>query len=196
MNYPLTFRFKIIAAAKQFSVTDSDGALLYFARQKFFKLKEDIRIYSDPTMSREVFSLKADRIIDFSPLYTVADPSGQQLASIQRNGRVSLWRADYDLKIDNAPFAKVVEENPWIKIADELVSQIPYIGLVTGYFLHPAYIVIGVNGEQIAKLTKQPALFEGVYKLDYYHAVALSEKQQESFVALLMVVLLFERISG
>ena len=44
MNYPLLLSFKIVAFAPQLKVTDVNGALVCFVRQKMFKLKEAVDI--------------------------------------------------------------------------------------------------------------------------------------------------------
>ena len=47
MNYPLDLSFKILAIAPQISVSDANGALVLYVKQKAFKLKEDVTIYAD-----------------------------------------------------------------------------------------------------------------------------------------------------
>ena len=47
MSYPLSLRFKIIAIAEQLAVHDSSGRLMMYVKQKAFKLKEAITVYSD-----------------------------------------------------------------------------------------------------------------------------------------------------
>jgi hypothetical protein len=196
MNYPLTFRFKLLIGASRFSVTDASGTELYFARQNFFNIKEHIRVYNDETKSRELFAIKADRVIDFSPTYSVTDMNGAISANIKRNGTTSLWRADYDLEIAGQKFGKVKEENPWVKMIDGVISFIPIVELFTGYFLHPAYLVLGTDGSQIARLQKKPAFFEGVYEMEYTTDKDISTDQQQMLVALLMVVVFSERTRG
>ena len=44
-----------------------------FSEQKMFRLREDIRVYSDESKSQEVLSIKARQILDFSAAYDVVD---------------------------------------------------------------------------------------------------------------------------
>ena len=70
-----------------------DGSLVLFASQKAFKLKEDIRLYSDKEKVEELLVIKARSIIDFSAAYDVEDPaSGQKLGAFKRKGWSSLLR--------------------------------------------------------------------------------------------------------
>jgi len=47
MNYPLQLSFKIVAFAPQLKVTDANGATVCFVRQKMFKLKEAVEVFTD-----------------------------------------------------------------------------------------------------------------------------------------------------
>ena len=71
---------------QQFHVYDGHGKLLGYSKQKAFKLKEDIRFYSDETMAEEKLLIMARQVIDFAAAYDVVDgqtkdmkvPSGAQ----------------------------------------------------------------------------------------------------------------------
>ena len=39
MNYPLHLSFKILALARQLSMTDASGNRIFYVKQKVFKLK-------------------------------------------------------------------------------------------------------------------------------------------------------------
>ena len=56
--------FKLLGAA--FRLKTADGRLLAYSKQKAFKLREDIRVYSDEAQTVELLHIRADRIIDFS----------------------------------------------------------------------------------------------------------------------------------
>jgi len=83
--------FKLFGGS--FDVYGPDGSLVLFASQKAFKLKEDIRLYSDKDRSQELLVIKARNIIDFSAAYDVEDPiSGRKLGAFKRKGWRSLLR--------------------------------------------------------------------------------------------------------
>ena len=69
MQYPLNLNFKLFAFAPQISVTDANGDLIFYVKQKRFKLKEEIIVYADVKKLQPLFYIKADRIIDFSAVY-------------------------------------------------------------------------------------------------------------------------------
>ena len=73
MNYPLQLSFKIIALASQIYVRDAGGSLVGYVKQKLFKLKEDIRIFADEGQTQLRYTIRADRILDFSANYAFAN---------------------------------------------------------------------------------------------------------------------------
>src|SRR5687767_12753597 len=58
-----------------FYILDEEGDLIGYSSQKAFKLKEDIRIYTDDSMTEELLVIKARSIIDFGATYDVTDPA-------------------------------------------------------------------------------------------------------------------------
>ncbi len=195
MNFPLQLSFKLLALASQIYVRDANGALLGYVKQKLFKLKEDINVFADEAQTQRLFNIKADRIIDFSAGYTFTSASGQTIGSLKRRGMRSIFKANYEVyDAAGAQVMNIHEENAWIKVVDSLLGELPIIGMFTGYFFNPAYIVSRNDNTPIARLQKQPAFFEGVFKLE-----KLSEVTQEEETRVLLSVLtmtLLERARG
>lgn len=54
--------FKIFGAA--FHIYDAAGNIVFYSKQKAFKLKEDIRIYTGEDMQQEVLTMRARQILD------------------------------------------------------------------------------------------------------------------------------------
>lgn len=166
MKFPLTLKFKILALASQIEVTDADGAVVCYVRQKMFKLRERISVFADRSQEELVAEIGADRILDFSAAYTFTDPSGVAFGSVRRKGMRSLWRSHYDLFDGTSKTFEISEANPWAKVSDGLLGEIPVVGLLANYFFHPQYLIKGLDGTVCYTLTKKPALFEGVFELE------------------------------
>src|SRR3954466_13048524 len=96
LEFPLHASFKLLAFAPQFFVTDARGQSVAYVRQKLFKLKEAITVFSDDQQTQEVYRIGADRIIDFSPLYRFHTADGAPLGGIKRHGVRSMWRAGFE----------------------------------------------------------------------------------------------------
>jgi hypothetical protein len=56
-----------------FYIYDPNGALVLFSKMKAFKLKEDIRVFTDETLQTEALSIQARSVLDFSSSYDVYD---------------------------------------------------------------------------------------------------------------------------
>jgi len=86
--------FTLFGAA--FHVYDDSGGLLLYTRQKAFRFKEDLRLYTDQTQSVEVMRIKARQVIDFGATYDVIDTSAQaSVGSLRRRGLKSMLRDEW-----------------------------------------------------------------------------------------------------
>jgi uncharacterized protein YxjI len=194
MQYPLGLNFKIMALAPQISVTDASGQQVYYVKQKLFKLKEAVTVFADAAQTRPLYTINADRIIDFSAQYHFTDLMGMPLGSVKRDGMKSLWRSRYNILNGSSPNLVIREENPWIKVVDGLVGQIPVVGMFSGYLLHPAYLVSREDNTGVMRLVKMPAFFEGKFRID--KLAELSPAEETRILLSLLMMVLLERSRG
>lgn len=88
-----TIRRKVLQFfGASFHVYDGAGRVVAFCRQKAFRLREDIRLYTDESMSTELLTMRTRQIIDFGATYDVALPGGEIIGSLRRKGLRSLLR--------------------------------------------------------------------------------------------------------
>ena len=196
MNYPLQIRFKVVAFAPQIFVEDAQGNTICYVKQKLFKLKEDIQVFSDPTKSRQIASIKANKIIDWSARYFFTDEQGNKIGSVGRQGMKSIWRARYDVFHpggNTSPF-KIQEENPWSKIMDALLGSIPVLSMFTGYFFHPSYLATRPDETPAMRVRKRPAFWEGKFSIE--KLADLSSQEELNLVYSFLMLLLLERTRG
>jgi uncharacterized protein YxjI len=195
LAYPLDLRFKLIAIASQIYVRDATGSLRYYVRQKAFKLKEAVTVFADEAQRTPLYRIAADRVLDISARYTITSEAGRTLGALQRRGMRSIWRAHYEIQREGELAFVVTEENPWVKLIDGFVGEIPIVGMFTGYLLHPAYAVTrAAGGTRVLRIVKQPAFFEGRYRVEQ---VAPMEDQEEELAVLsLLMMVLLERARG
>jgi len=87
-----------IALTGKFRFYDPMGNLVMFSEQKMFRLREDIRVYSDESKTQEVLSIKARQIVDFSAAYDVVDTAmNQKVGALRRRGWSSLVRDEWEV---------------------------------------------------------------------------------------------------
>ncbi|HYN89487.1 MAG TPA: hypothetical protein VER55_13215 [Ardenticatenaceae bacterium] len=189
MDYPLTLSFKIVALAPQLSVVDAHGNLLFYVKQKLLKLKESVTVFGDVEQTRPLYTINADRVLDFSAQYRFADQHGRPLGAVKRHGMKSLWKANYNVLDGDSVVMTISEENPWVKVLDALLGEVPILGFFTGYFLHPAYQVSRPDGSVVLRLEKQPAFLEGRFTIEQ-KALLGEDDERRALLSLLMLVLL------
>lgn len=86
--------FTILGA--KFHVFDEAGSVVFFTKQKAFKLREDIRLFSDETMSEEILTMKARQIIDFGVTFDIVDTrENEVVGSLRRKGMKSIIRDEW-----------------------------------------------------------------------------------------------------
>ncbi len=194
LRYPLTLSFKILALASQATVTDADGRTVLYTKQKLLKFREHVEIWTDASRGTRLAEIKANKVIDWSARYFSTDASGQPIGSVGRRGWRSLWKAHYEAfnPGDNTPDFSIREQNPWSKVADAFLSEIPILGMLSGYLFHPSYLATRADGRPAMSLTKQPAFWEGRFKIEKLGEMTARE-ELNLFLSFLMLVLLERR---
>lgn len=105
--------FKLVGG--KFRVYDSDQHLLLFSEQKAFKLREDIRVYSDESKTREVLSIKALQIIDISATFEVVDSStGEKVGSLKRKAMKSVIKDEWEFYDKNGMLIGTLQEDSMV----------------------------------------------------------------------------------
>jgi len=194
-QYPLNFKFKISTLSNDFVITDANKNIVSYVKQKMFKLKEDILCYQDETKSKVIYRIKANKWLDFSATYAFFNDQEVEIGKVARKGRASIWKATYEVMdaAGNNDFT-IREENPWTKIIDALISQIPIVGMFTGLMFNPSYLVTNNANEQIMRFKKNSSFFGRSFSLDKLTNV--ENQQEERIVLSLMMMVLLERRRG
>jgi uncharacterized protein YxjI len=194
LQYPLTLNFKIAALAPQISVTDGTGREILYVRQKLLKLRDKIKIFSDSSQSQELYEVNADRILDWSARFVFTDPQGRTVGAVQRQGTQSFWRATYDVQeASGRDLFRIQEEQPWLKVIDYFVEEIPFVGMLSGYLFSPTYGVQRLATGQIAlRITKHRTLLSRTFTVDNLEG-SLPEAEEVTTLLGIMIMVLHER---
>jgi uncharacterized protein YxjI len=198
MQFPIQIAFKLLALAPQMYVTDSSGATLGYVKQKLMAFKEAVTVFTDETMATPIYAIAADRVIDFNAEYFITNATGQRLGSVQRSGMRSLWKAHYTINIAGQPAFEVNEESAFVKFVDGLIGEIPVIGMLSGYFLNPKYIITrsaaGPTAAPALRMIKHRSFLESMFEIQ--RETDLSAQEQEAVMLGLMMIVLLERSRG
>lgn len=195
LQYPLQFRFHISTLHSDFSITESNGNLLFYVRQKMFRLKEKVEVFSDRERTHKQFTLQANKWLDFNTSYDFTDVQNNMAGKLSRKGWRSIWKSHYEV-FDNQGQQEflITEKNPWTKVLDSVVGEIPVLGFFTGYLFNPSYLIKNNKGEIAAELKKEPSFFGRKFTL---HKIKdIETGQQERLLLGLFMMVLLERSRG
>lgn len=114
---------QVFALTGKFRFFDPSGKLVMFSEQKMFRLREDIRVYSDESKQQEVLMVKARQIIDFSAAYDVVDSTtSEKVGVLRRKGWSSLLRDEWEvLNAQDQPIGILFEDSMGLALLRRLL---------------------------------------------------------------------------
>jgi len=78
-----------------YHIYDNRGGLVLYSDMKRFRLKEDIRLYSDESKTAELLRINTQSVLDFSGAYDVQDSvTGERVGTLKRGGLSSTFVRD------------------------------------------------------------------------------------------------------
>lgn len=148
--------FKLFGA--NFRVLDEHDRLVLFSNQKAFRLKEDIRVYSDESRTEEILHIQARNIIDFSAAYDVYfAPTGEKVGALKRKGWKSLVRDEWILMdAGDAEIGRIQEDSAAWALVRRFLSA-----------LVPQHFHVEVAGQRVLELHQRFNPF--IYKLEIHY---------------------------
>ena len=119
--------FQIFGAA--FHVYGPNDELIFYSKQKAFKLREDIRLYSDESATEEVLTIHARSWLDFAAAYDVLDSqTGEKVGGLKRRGFKSMVRDEWTfMDADDRDIGLIQEDSQVMALVRRFV---PYGDLV------------------------------------------------------------------
>lgn len=152
-------RRQAIALTGKFRFYDPMGTLVMFSEQKMFRLREDIRVYSDERKSQEVLSIKTRQILDFSAAFDVVDTAtNQKVGTLRRKGLRSLLRDEWEVLNENGNLVG--------KLFEDSIGMALLRRLVLGSWL-PQNYDITLGDRRVADLKQRFNPFRYVLDLDF-----------------------------
>ena len=111
-QYLLKRQFAKLLGAN-FRIYGPGEQLMFFVQQAAFKLKEDIRVYSDESKSTEMLAIKARQIMDFQAAYDVVDSlTNQKVGALKRKGWKSIIRDEWIVMDEqDREVGKIIEDS-------------------------------------------------------------------------------------
>jgi uncharacterized protein YxjI len=188
--YPYDFTFRVSTFHNDFRATDATGLTKAYVKQKLLKLKEHVEVFADESQTELLYTIRANKWLDFNTTYSFTRPDGTSIGRVARKGWRSLWKASYELFDENdRPDLVIQEMNPWVKVGDALLSEIPLLGLFAGYLLNPTYSIKRPDGTLVALFKKQPSFFGRKFQLTKEAEFEPGEEQRMQLGVMMMALL-------
>lgn len=134
------------------------GELLAFCQQKRIALKEDLRFFEDESRTRELFRIKARRVVDLGGRFDVVDEDGRRIGVLERRFKRSLLRATWGvLDADERETAWAQEESMVIAVlrrAVNLLEFVPIVGSFAGMIPVPYHFTIQIGNRPVGRLSR------------------------------------------
>lgn len=132
--------FKFFGGA--FHVYDETGNVIFYSKQKAFKLKEDFRIYSDESQSDELLAIKTPQILEIGATYNVQDvTTDEAVGALRRKGLKSIVKDEWIILSKEGKEIGILTETSLIAA---LLSR--FINLI------PQTYVVLANNREVAKI--------------------------------------------
>lgn len=156
-----------------------DGSVAAFVKKAAFKLKEDIRVYSDESMSQELLQIKARAIMDFSASYDVVDArNGQKVGVLKRKGLKSILKDEWIvMDAQDREIGIVTEDSALMATLRRFLSN-----------LIPQNFDMLVGGERVADFKQRFNPF--VFKMDVDFSMDPEGRKVDRRLAIASVILL------
>lgn len=109
-----------------FDLYDPFGELALHCWQEPWKLKECLHLYTGRDRRREILTLQARKVLDFSSAYDVVDPvTGERMGTLRRHGWRSVARDSWEiLGPQEEPVGVIEEDSPQLAMARRLLTNL------------------------------------------------------------------------
>jgi uncharacterized protein YxjI len=152
-------RKKVIAIANQYWIEDASGARLGFSRQKIIRIKENIRIFTDDSMTTEIFRIQQEQIMDMWGTFAVIDSATNTcVGKLRRQALSSGFYVDEYLILDaNGGMVGRVAERGGRGLARKFLP---------GGSLVPEQLVVEFYGQPVAEIKQQFKMIGDAWEVD------------------------------
>ena len=134
MKPKLVVEQKINIFTNKYCVYESDGVgnrgkIVAFAQQKRLAFKEKVRFYTDESKAQEVFSFRAEKVLDIHGRFFVEDPGGNVIGIFKKDFEKSLLSSTWHvLDPQGNPRITISESNVVLAILRRFAGFIPIVG--------------------------------------------------------------------
>jgi len=122
------FRRKVLKLfGGAFHVYDENGDVVFYSKQKAFKLKENFRIYADEGQTKELLTINTPQILDIGATYNVQDvTTGEAVGALRRKGLTSVIKDEWTfLSKEGQEIGKLTETSMISALLSRFINLVP-----------------------------------------------------------------------
>lgn len=145
------------------------GSLLALAQQKRLAFKEKVTFYNDEAKTQEVFSFRAEKIMDVHGRYFVEDAKGSKVGAFKKEFAKSLLNSTWNIldNDDNVIFI-IRESNQTLAALRRFAGFIPIVGdfvdIAMAFFRYH-FVFVDPKTDEILGRYEKTTLFRDHYRL-------------------------------
>lgn len=174
MKPRLIIQQKITAFTNMYRVFNANEAgestrLQAFAQQKRLAFKEKVTFYSDEQKTQEIFTFRAEKVMDVHGRYFVEDAGGTCIGMFKKEFKKSLLNSTWNvMNASGETLFLIKESNQYLAVARRFLSFIPYLGdlleLVTDMIKYH-FVFIDTSTNEVVGKHQKTTLFRDHYTL-------------------------------
>ena len=156
-NYKI--RKKVLTIGNKYWIEDASGNLVGFCKQKILKLKEDIRIYSDESMTNQIFKIQQEQIFDAWGTFVITDSQRASVLGYIKRGFLSDFGRDaWEIQdVNRQPIGRIFEQSLGRALARKYLP---------GGALVPEQMTVELNGREIAKINQDFKIIGDIWNMN------------------------------
>ncbi|GGI84928.1 hypothetical protein [Deinococcus wulumuqiensis] len=167
LQFPLTLEFKF-SLFTELQVHDAAGQMLAYVREKTFSVRDEVKVYTDPSRQRQTHGMKAEGFmagaLDWRAKRVIRRSDGTVLGALQAQGMRTLWAAGYELLGPGGEVRLTIrDDQPWMSFVEGAVGAVPFIGdfvaMGFDYLINPTYTVSDAGGSPVYRVHKKRSFF-------------------------------------
>ena len=163
-------RKKVLAITGQYWIEDQAGSQLAYSKQKLLRLKEDIRVYTDESMTRELFQIRQTQILDIWGTFAIVDSATNAvLGYIRRRALTSSFIADeWEMRDPYNNLIGEIKESTGRGLARK---YLPGGGLI------PEKLTMTLGGQPIATINQQFKIIGDIWEIQCLNVPASFDRR-------------------
>ncbi len=177
-------RKKVVAITNQYWIEDANGNSLGYSKQKLIRIKESIKIFTDDSMSAELFRIQQEQVMDMWGTFAVVDsPSGAVVGKIRRQAiKSGIYKDEYLLLDAYGNAVGRVAERAGRGLARKFLP---------GGALVPEQLVVEFQGQQVAEIKQQFKVIGDIWEVDCSRIPARFDRR--TLIATMLLMGMIER---